>query len=77
LPERQKNHTLDGAELQYRFKRYQEISSSEIEQEQSIKGQADRQIVNGRDVQVSAVHTTTTTTFKFEKNIQDTRQSLI
>lgn len=56
LPEGEKDHRLDGEEFEYRFVWPQEVTSGEEEEEESIEGQADREVVDDGNVKVSSIH---------------------
>lgn len=57
LPEGRKDHRFDGAELQDRFKRSQQISGRKVKQVQSVERQRHGYIVQHCDVNVSPVGT--------------------
>lgn len=57
LPEGEEDDSLDGDELEDWLERTQQIHGGEVEEEKGIKGQADREVVDDGDVEVSTVDT--------------------
>lgn len=57
MPEGQEDHRFDGEELEHRFIWPQQVTGSKEKEEESIEGQADREIVDDGDVEVSSIHT--------------------
>lgn len=57
LPEGEEDDSLDGDELEDRLKWAQQIHGGKVEEEKGIKGQADREVVDDGDVEVSTVDT--------------------
>lgn len=55
LPERQENDALDGAELENRIERREQVLRGEVEQKQPVQRQTDADIVNASDVKIAAV----------------------
>lgn len=55
LPEGQEDDRLDGEELEHRLVRPQQVAGGEEEEEEGVEGQADREVVDDGDVQVSSV----------------------
>lgn len=55
LPEGQENHRLDGAELEHRVERRQQVPRGKVEQIQPVQGQRHRDVVDHRDVDVATV----------------------
>lgn len=57
LPEGEEDDSLDGDELEDWLKRAQQVHGGKVEEEKGIKGQADREVVDDGDVEVSTVDT--------------------
>lgn len=57
MPEGEEDDSLDGDELEDRLKWAQQIHGGKVEEEKGIKGQADREVVDDGDVEVSTVDT--------------------
>lgn len=55
LPEGEEDDSLDGDELEDRLKRAQQVHGGKVEEEKGVKGQADREVVDDGDVEVSTV----------------------
>lgn len=55
LPEREEDDGLDGEELEDRLEGLQELPGGQVEKEQGVEGQADRDVVDQGDVEVAAV----------------------
>lgn len=55
MPEGQEDDRLDGEELEHRLVRPQQVAGGEEEEEEGVEGQADREVVDDGDVQVSSV----------------------
>lgn len=55
LPEGQEDDRLDGEELEHRLVRPQQVAGGEEEEEEGVEGQADGEVVDDGDVQVSSV----------------------
>lgn len=55
LPEREEDNSLDGEKLEDGLKGLQELPGGEVEKEQGIESQADRDVVYEGDVEVAAV----------------------
>lgn len=57
LPEGEEDDGLDSDELEDWLKRAQQVHGGKVEEEKGIKGQADREVVDDGDVEVSTVDT--------------------
>lgn len=57
LPEGEEDDSLDGDELEDWLIWAQQVHGGEVEEEKGIKGQADREVVDDGDVEVSTVDT--------------------
>lgn len=57
LPEGEENDSLDGDELEDRLKRAQQVHGGKVEEEEGIKSQADREVVDDGDVEIAASDT--------------------
>ena len=55
MPEGQEDDALDGAELENRFEGSKQVSCSKIEEEESVQGESNADVVNGRNINVSTV----------------------
>lgn len=55
LPEGEKNDRLDREELYDRVERHQHVLGRKVEQKQAVEGQADGEVVDDGDVDVSAI----------------------
>lgn len=55
LPEGEEDDSLDGDELEDRLKWAQQVHGGKVEEEKGVKGQADREVVDDGDVEVSTV----------------------
>lgn len=55
LPEGEEDYCLYGDELEDWLKRAQQVHGGEVEEEEGIKRQADREVVDDGDVEVSAL----------------------
>ena len=54
LPEGEEDDRLHHEELEHGVVRHQQVTGSEVEQEQGVQRQADRDVVHDGDVQVTA-----------------------
>lgn len=55
MPEGQEDDGLDGEELEHRLVRPQQVAGGEEEEEEGVERQADGEVVDDGDVQVSSV----------------------
>ena len=54
MPEGEEDDRLDGEELQHRFVGAEQVAGREEEEEERVERQADGEVVDDADVQVSA-----------------------
>lgn len=57
LPEREEDDGFDGEEFEDRFKRSQKVTGCEVEEEEGIESQTDRDVVDDGDVKVTSRYT--------------------
>lgn len=57
LPEGEEDDCLDGDELEDRLKRAQQVHGGKVEEEEGVKCQADREVVDDGDVEVATLDT--------------------
>lgn len=57
LPERQKDDGLDGEELEYWIEGLEHFPGGAEEEEETVEGETDREVVHDGDVQIAAVGT--------------------
>lgn len=55
MPEGQENDALDGAELENRFEGGEQVSCSKIEEEESVQGEGNADIVDAGNINVSTI----------------------
>lgn len=55
LPEGQEDDTLDSAELENRIEGSEQVSCSIIEEEESVQGKGDADVVDGRNINVTTI----------------------
>ena len=55
MPEGKEDDRFDGEELQHRFVGPEQVTRGEEEEEEGVEGQADGEVVDDADVQVSSV----------------------
>jgi len=57
LPEGQEDDRFNGEKFEHRFERSEQVTGGEEEEEEGVEGQADGEVVDDCDVQVSSIHT--------------------
>lgn len=57
LPEREEDDGFDGEEFEHRLKRSQKVTGGEVEEEEGIQSQTDRDVVDDGDVKVTSRYT--------------------
>ncbi len=53
LPEGDKNDWLDHEELEYWFKWSEDLTAGKVEEEESVEGKTDRDVVDNHDVEIA------------------------
>lgn len=56
LPEGQEDDRLDGEEFEHRLVRPEQVTGCKEEEEESVESQADGEVVDDGDVQVSSIY---------------------
>lgn len=70
LPEGQEDDGFNCEEFEHRFVRPEQVTCCEEEEEKSVEGQTDREVVDDCDVQVSSIHIEISVMI-FAKGLQD------